>query len=196
MAQWRNGATSELAAFTAPPPQTSSPTHKLPTSAAFFCFLTGRFGCVTGFAPPALPAGVVPVNTGALNRVFAFVQTIKDSGSFTDAIGRDLGVIGSAQTGPDLTTIAPQFTVTRTATGVNANWGWGGNSAYLDMIELQVDRGDGKGWVPLAFDTTPGYIDTAAQPATLTKWKYRGIYRVGDRQVGVWSAEVSVTVGG
>ena len=48
----------------------------------------------------------------------------------------------------------------------------------------------------LAFDTTPGYLDTCAQPAALTKWKYRGIYRVGEAQVGQWSAEQTIAVGG
>jgi hypothetical protein len=28
------------------------------------------------------------------------------------------------------------------------------------------------------------------------KWKYRAIWRVGDEQVGLWSEEVSITVGG
>ena len=55
---------------------------------------------------------------------------------------------------------------------------------------------DDKGWVLLAFDTTPGYTDSFMPPAALTKWKYRGIYRVNDQQVGQWSAEQSVTVGG
>ena len=63
------------------------------------------------------------------------------------------------------------------------------------MIELQVDR-DGNGYVFLANDTTPGYTDTAPFPAALATWKYRGIYRVGDAQVGVWSPEVGITVGG
>jgi len=148
------------------------------------------------FTPPALPTGEMAVNTGALNRIFALVQTIKDSNGFTDAIGTDLGVIGSAQTGPDFTTLQPVFTVTRIATGNNINWTWQGNSAYLDMIELQVDRNDGKGFGQLVFDTTPGYTDTFPQPAALTKWKYKGIYRVGDQQVGLWSQEMSITVGG
>ena len=56
-----------------------------------------------------------------------------------------------------------------------------------------MDRGNG--WQVLTFDTTPGYTDTAPFPATPTKWKYRAIYRVDDAQVGLWSAEVSVTVG-
>ena len=148
------------------------------------------------FAPAAPPAGVVPVNTGALNRIFALVQIIKDSNAYTDTIGLDLGIVGSTQTPPDYATLAPEFKVSRTAGGVNVGWGWGRNSAFLDMIELQVDRGDSKGFVPLAFDTTPGYLDTCAQPTTPVKWKYRGIYRVGDEQVGQWSNEMSITVGG
>ena len=32
----------------------------------------------------------------------------------------------------------------------------------------------------LTYDTTPGYTDTTPFPATLTKWKYRAIYRVDD----------------
>ena len=78
---------------------------------------------------------------------------------------------------------------------VKLTWGWGGNSAYLDSCELQVDR-DGQGFVLLATDTTPNYEDTAPWPATPTKWTYKAIYRVGDQRVGQWSAEVSVTVGG
>ena len=56
--------------------------------------------------------------------------------------------------------------------------------------------GDGKGYGLLAYDTTPNYTDTAPLPATPVKWKYKGIYRVGDQRVGLWSNEVSITVGG
>ena len=48
----------------------------------------------------------------------------------------------------------------------------------------------------LTYDTTPGYHDTAPLPAIAAKWKYRAIYRVADVRVGVWSDEVSITVGG
>jgi hypothetical protein len=64
------------------------------------------------------------------------------------------------------------------------------------MLEIQGNRGDGKGWVFLTFDTTPNYTDTFPLPATPTKWKYRAIYRVGDAQVGIWSNTVEITVGG
>jgi hypothetical protein len=69
-------------------------------------------------------------------------------------------------------------------------------SGSRPLFEIQVDRGDGKGWAVLTFDTTPGYLDTTPFPAALTKWKYRAIYRVDDHQVGQWSAEASVSVGG
>lgn len=149
----------------------------------------------TFIAPPA-PTGVVPVNTGALNRLFALVGIIKSSSGYTETIGSDLGIIGSTEAGPDLTTVQPVITATVNARQVEIRWGWEGNSKFLDMCEIQVDRGDGKGWVILAFDTTPNYTDTAAHPAALTRWKYRAIYHVNDSQTGLWSAETSVTIGG
>jgi hypothetical protein len=76
------------------------------------------------------------------------------------------------------------------------NAGWGGNGTFLDMLEIQLDRGDGKGFVFVTYDTTPNYADTALLPSTPTKWKYRAIYRVGHVQVGVWSTTVEITVGG
>ncbi|MCX6898848.1 MAG: hypothetical protein NT105_09125, partial [Verrucomicrobia bacterium] len=79
---------------------------------------------------------------------------------------------------------------------VKIHWNWGGYAAFLDMIEIHVDRGDGKGWTLLAYDTTPGYDDTAPRPDAPVKWKYRAIYRVGDQQVGQWSQTMSITVGG
>ena len=149
------------------------------------------------FTPPAPPSGVVPVNPGALGRIFALVQTIKDSSGTTDPIETDLGLVGSEQSGPDLDTIQPVFVARIVANQVFLDWDWGGsgNSAFLDMLELQVDRADGKGWVPLVFDSTPGYTDTTPFPATATKWKYRGIYRVNDAQVGQWSNDVTILVG-
>ncbi len=74
-------------------------------------------------------------------------------------------------------------------------WGWQGHSAFLDLIQLEVDR-DGTGFKLLAYDTTPGDIDTEPFPATPTKWIYRAIYRVGDAQVGVWSDTKEIAVGG
>jgi hypothetical protein len=91
------------------------------------------------FAAPALPAGVVAVNTGALTRIFALVQSIKDSGKCSDTNATNLGIVGSAQTGPDLTTVQPVISVSIMGSVVNVKWGWGGNSAWpcLGSVDYQ-----------------------------------------------------------
>ena len=169
--------------------------------------LTGTSGVLMNlpiFTPPPLPAAdavnnlpsVVPVLTGALDRIFSLIQIIQEAPGYNETLGIDLGIVGSVNTGVDLTTVQPQLTAEIRNQQVFIGWGWGGLSAQLDMLQIQVDRADGKGYVDLAYDTTPNYIDTAAHPAALTKWKYRGIYRLEEAQVGLWSAEVSVVVGG
>ena len=146
------------------------------------------------FTAPALPAGIVPTNTGALDRIFAFVQAIKDGGKCSDTNATNLGITGTAQTGPDLTTVQPVISVSIMGSQVVVKWGWGGNSAFLDSCEIQVDRADGKGFVLLTIDTTPGYTDTQPFPAASVKWTYKAIYRLADAQVGLWSQTASVTV--
>lgn len=154
------------------------------------------------FTQPALPAedteaglpAVAPVKPGALNRIFSLVQVIQESAAYTASIATDLGTIGSEDPAPDFNTLQPVIKAELRASSVFIAWGWDGRGDYLDMLQIQVDRG--QGWTDLTYDTTPGYLDTAPHPATLTKWKYRAIYRVGDAQVGLWSAETSVVVGG
>lgn len=146
-------------------------------------------------APGGLPA-VVPVEEGALDRIFATVQVIKEAEGYNASIAEDLRVLGAAATGPDFDTIQPTLKASVTAAGVRLLWGWEGYSDWLDACEIEVDRGDTQGWRNLIFDTDPNFTDAAAHPSTLTKWKYRAIYRVGESRVGQWSAEASVTVGG
>ena len=149
---------------------------------------------LTAFVAPALPAGTVAVAPGALERLFDLIADIKTSGGYTEVIGKDLGIVGAEKTGPDLATIQPTITANIEGNIVAIGWTWQGFSDSLDMLELQVDRG--QGWVHLASDTTPGYNDTTPFPATLTRWKYRAIFYVDDAQVGVWSQVVEVAVGG
>jgi hypothetical protein len=94
-------------------------------------------------------------------------------------------------------TIQPQINVEISGSHVNVDWGWQGNAAYLDICEIQVDRGDGKGYVLLAYDTTPGYTDTQPFSATRpsnghtkpsTAW--------ATHRPGNGSNPVSITVGG
>jgi hypothetical protein len=147
-------------------------------------------------AAPPLPPAVPAVAPGIEGRFRALAKQIKASPAYNPAIGNALGLEGSDQTTPDLTTVKPNIDAVVSGTHVDLAWGWDGMSAFLDMIELVVDRSDNKGEVFLAQDTTPGYTDTTPFPATPTKWTYRAIYRVGDSRVGQWSKPVTVTVGG
>ena len=148
------------------------------------------------FTPPALPTGVTAVAPGALSRIFALVQTIKNSGKCTDAIGEDLRVIGSVASGPDLSTVVPIITAKVSGGAVHIGYGYNGNRAFLSGCEIHVDRGDGKGFALLTVDTSPDYVDTQPFPAARTVWSYKAIYRADDAQVGQWSQIVSVAVGG
>jgi hypothetical protein len=148
------------------------------------------------FTAPALPAGVAAVDPGALTRIFALVQLIKDSAGNTDAIDSDLRIVGSVSANPDLAAIQPILTARINGTHTDLGWGWGGHRDHVDLLLIQVDRADGKGWVELVHDTTPNYTDTTAFPATATIWKYRAIFYVNDAPVGLWSNTVSVAVGG
>jgi hypothetical protein len=143
---------------------------------------------------PVLPTVVTAVAPGVESRFRALVQLIKANPNYNPTIGEALGIEGAQQTGPDLTTVQPVISAIISGNHVYVKWGWGGNSAYLDICELQVDRGDGKGFGLLAYDTTPGYTDTQAFPTAPATWTYRAIYRVDDSQVGVWSQPASVTV--
>ena len=156
-----------------------------------------RYGNSTATAPTftALPAVVPAVGPGIEPRFRAIVQQIKNHPAYNVAIGNVLGIEGVTQTGPDLTTVQPVIDATATAGGVVIGWGFAGNSAYLDALELEVDRGDGKGFVNLTTDTTPNYTDLTPFPAAATKWDYRAIFRVNDARVGQWSATVSAMVG-
>jgi hypothetical protein len=111
------------------------------------------------------------------------------------SIGEALGGEGPEQTAPDMAAIKPGLTLKLSGGAVQVGWGWGGQGEQLDMIWLEVDRGAGAGYVLLAMDTTPNYIDAEPFPATAAKWTYRGMYYVGDSPVGQWSDPVSINVG-
>ena len=150
------------------------------------------------FTPPALPEGTVAVNPGALDRIFALVQAIKEGGKSTDPINTNLAIVGSEQTPPDYATLQPVISAAVAGGQVQVKWGWDGYGAFLDSCEIQVDRGDGKGFGLLTIDTTPNYTDTQAFPAPgqSALWKYKAIYRQGDQRVGQWSDVASVAVAG
>jgi len=144
---------------------------------------------------PVFPVVVPSVEPGIEQRFRMLAQQIKNNSNYNEGIGIALGIEGPQQTPPDLSTIQPVLATTISGNQVYVDWGWQGYSIYLDQCELQVDRGDGKGFILLAYDTTPGYTDTQPFPTPPAKWTYRAIYCVADSQVGQWSLSVNIVVG-
>jgi hypothetical protein len=156
----------------------------------------GGEGTLTGApAAPTLPAAVAVVAPGIEIRFRALVRQIKAHPNYNPAIGQALGIIGAEQASADLSSIKPAIALSLVGGHVAIAWTWQGHSKDLDCIRLEVDRGDGRGFTLLAMDTTPGYTDTAALPATPTRWRYRAIYCVDDSPVGQWSDVVEITAG-
>ena len=144
---------------------------------------------------PTFPVAVAAVTPGVEFRFRALAKLIKASANYNTSIGEALGIEGAVQTGPDLMTVKPVITAQVSGSRVEIGWGWQGHAAFLDLCEIQVDRGDGHGYALLTYDSTPNYVDTSAFPAAPGKWTYKAIYRVGDAPVGLWSNPVSVMVG-
>ena len=148
------------------------------------------------FTAPALPTGVTPQAPGALNRIFALVQSIKKSGKCTDAIAETLGIVGAEVGTVDVSTVQPILTAKISGSEVAIKWGWRSWQRWLASCKIMVDRGDGHGFVLLCVDTTPNYVDTQPFPTAKTVWSYKAIYRADAAQVGQWSQVVTVVVGG
>jgi hypothetical protein len=145
---------------------------------------------------PVLPDPAPAVAPGIEARFRSLLQICKNSTNYNIGIGDALDIEGAQQTPPDYTSLMPVLTLVINGNRVQIGWGWQGYAAYLDQCEIQVDRGDGKGYVLLTYDTTPGYTDPTPFPAAPAKWTYRAIYRLNEAQVGQWSSPVSITVGG
>ena len=143
--------------------------------------------------PPDFPAAVPP---GIVSRFRALAQRFKANAAYTPSIGQALGIEGGQIVPPDYSLLQPVLSITLSGDQVILAWNWSGYSTFIDMIDLQVDRGDGKGWGILAFATSMTYTDSTPFPATSTAWKYRAIYQVSNAQVGQWSPIASVVVGG
>lgn len=119
------------------------------------------------------------------------MRRIKATSNYSAAIGAALGIEGAETAPADATNAQPTLVPSITGGRVHLDW----TKEDFDGVEIWADRSDGKGFVFLAIDTVPDYIDTAALPATPALWRYRAIYRLSDEQVGQWSPVVSLPVG-
>ncbi len=133
---------------------------------------------------------------GSLTRIFDLIGEIKQNDARTDAMLADLRVVGADTDTPDPADFQPVITARVSGLQVELGWNWDGLRDHVDVLHIEVDRADGKGFVTLVHDTTPNYNDTAPFPATRTAWSYRGMWQVDGAPVGKWSETVSVVVGG
>lgn len=140
---------------------------------------------------PVIPAPPANVPRGIFRRVRKTVQRIKGHPNYNTAMGKDLGIIG-AEIVVDYNALKPKLKTKLNGTYPVIIW----KKGVADSINIYVDRRDGKGFVFLANDVIPDYIDTHPLPAGVDSdvWDYKARYRVGDNETGQFSDEVSVTV--
>jgi hypothetical protein len=162
-------------------------------------------------APPALvPAGIFKRNARLVGR-------IKKNDNYNDQIGKDMGIIGAETPELDPATLKPVIKAV-IVSGGHPELQWN-KPQGIDGIHFFVKRSTGAaapspgtpgmpaptpvgatpaGFVFLASDTEPNYIDTAALPAQgeTAIWTYLAIYFRNGENIGQYSAEVKVTVTG
>ncbi|MBI4713208.1 MAG: hypothetical protein HY762_07920 [Planctomycetes bacterium] len=154
----------------------------------------GPLGAPLGPVPvaPTLPAAPAAVSAGIFIRVSQLVMRIKGNPAYNkQTIGEDLGIVGDEQT-IDIPNLKPVLNSRLDAERPLIIW----KKGPADSIDIYVDRKDGLGFVFLATDTQPDYLDTFPIPAGITTalWDYKAIYKIGDDQVGRFSEPIQVTV--
>jgi hypothetical protein len=137
-----------------------------------------------GTPPPTVPPDI-------FGRATKLAVRIKKHPNCTEAIAQDLGIIG-AEVIVDPTTYQPILNLSLTAGHPHIGWAKQG----MDSLELWKDWGDGKGFVQLTYTTNTDYADISPLPApgVSAVWKYKGIYRLNDQQVGQWSDVATIGV--
>jgi hypothetical protein len=148
--------------------------------------------------PPLLPtaptfaAPPAAVSPGIFVRAAAIATTIKGNIKYNETDGKDLGIISIAND-LNLVDVIPIISI-RLVGGGQPEIVWSKNG--YQGITIEVDRGDGKGWVFLSIDTHPNYTDKFPLPVgKVENWKYRVIYLYNDEKVGNYSATISINVG-
>ena len=140
--------------------------------------------------PPVLPAAPPVAVAGIFVRATSIANRIKKHIAATEADIKDLGLLGE-DTSYDFLNAVPTMSV-RLGNGGHPEVVW--TKGPFDSLEIWVDRG--AGFVFLAMDSHPNYLDNTPLPAVGTGevWKYKSIYRLKDERTGQWSSEFSISV--
>lgn len=135
-------------------------------------------------AAPAVPHGIIP-------RLTNLVARIKSAVKYTEGIGQDLNIVGSALAINE-GDAKPILDIAKKAGHPQILWSKGD----ADALEIWVDRNDDKGFGLFTIANSTRVPDNATLPATGATWRYKAIYRVKDEQIGEWSDVVTIAVGG
>jgi hypothetical protein len=154
--------------------------------------LEGKVGGAPEAAPiaPAITPPPPAVPSGAIARTRALIQRIKKSPGYTEAMGRDLGIIA-----PDAKEIAsdsskPTYRATSLPGGeVRLDWVKGPHSG----VTIQSMRAGDADWIDLGRDNYSPYVDgrPPVTAGTSETRQYRMRYLDKDEAVGEWSDVVS-----
>jgi len=140
---------------------------------------------------PVLAAPPPLVTKNIFRRTRELVARIKAASAYNEAIGEDLGIVGDDQV-DYIPSLKPLLKSRLDAGRPLIIW----TKGSADALDIYVDRMDGAGFVFLATDTKPDYLDTVAFPAGVNSvvYDYKAIYRIGDEQTGQFSDPIRVTV--
>ncbi len=151
----------------------------------------------TDIALPVLPILPLAPTSTPFSGIFGFVgpliTRIKKHPNYTEAIGKNLGIIAASKPVVDITSLQPILSVD--IQGGHPVLSWKSNGT--DALEIEVDHGTGV-FVLLTIRMSSGYQDNTPLPASGSAcvWKYRAIYHINDKQVGHWSQVLEVSVKG
>lgn len=144
------------------------------------------------FTAPALPAGTTEQLPGALTRIFDLIGAMKRAAAYTEAIGTDMGVVGSEDTtahaSPRVTADTVQGSTCQCVKLVFAKYNHMG-------VHIEGRRGN-SAWEFLGVDTESPYMDerpllVAGQPEVR---EYRVRFWDKGTPNGDWTDVVKVTV--
>lgn len=148
--------------------------------------------------PPTLPAGITGVKPGALQRTFDLVAILKRKPGYTEAIGLDLGIVGSEAPPPPPPGEVPVPEITVTAiSGTKNEYGrvkFVKNGHEYVIIECRINGG---AYVELGMaNKSPFTDDRPLLVAGMAEIReYRARYYDNAAPSSGWSDVAKVTVG-
>ena len=140
---------------------------------------------------PSLPVAPSIVTPGIVPRLTALVARLKAARNYTEAIGKDLNIVGTVQV-MEIDEVKPIIEITTRGGQPIIQWSKGD----ADALEIWVDRNDDRGFGLFTIANSPRITDNTPLPATPVQWKYKAIYRLKDDRIGDWSTITPVSVGG